>query len=405
MVEEIKVKFIESKDVNKLIYNKRKRLKKYKEIKTDDDLDRPKRFPVLKKILSTIYTVFLVCVFLVSGVFCTATIYGMLNGRPTSIFGCSFMAIASESMTNSGYEVGDVISVCAVNTKTLKEGDIIAFYLDRKIDDDFSTRNSMIIKNTDELEYANAFKNFFGVSNPDMNDASKRGCRRVFHQITKVYEDKNGVRWFVTKGTSNNIEDRWYVKETLVIGTYRSTPMIDFLTNFLQTISSTQGLIVCVLLPLSFIFIVQFYDFVRFFRLAIIEYQMIIGKRRPDDKICVSYNMGFRVSEKDKYRVLSNALEDEELYYCNYLWYDIEKLNKHKKFTLKRKLMTDYYKSLEELTIKCNDMYKQGEKFDKINKFYKTEKKKIEKHQSMLNKKLKKLKQHIEYVNAIEDIK
>ncbi len=385
------VKIIKNNEVKKLIYSRRKKLKKVKEIKSEDDIDKLIKVSPFKKIFSFIFSLITIVVFLLCAGLCAVNVYAKVNNRPTTMFGYSFMVIASESMVASGFNVGDVVSVRAVNTKTLKRGDVIAFYVNRNSYSSFRTYESELVwhDNKINVEYLDSFENFFGQTNADMDKASKTNCKLVFHQIVEIYEDEAGVRWFETKGTSNPGNDTWYIKETLVVGIYDNSDISLFLSGFLQKLSTIEGIILCVVMPLMFILLVQLLDFVKYFALAVIENQLVVGIRKPTDAICVKYMVGMHLSNKDKFRVLARAPEGEEILWCNLLWWQEDKKASFKKFIHKKRVLTMYHKQMQALTDKCEELYKDGEKFETINRYYAKEKEEIDKKHELRKKRLK----------------
>ncbi len=391
-MENVNVNLVKSNDVDRLIYNTRGKLKKAQKpiIKSEADLEKlVKRNPFIR-FISIITTIIIFITLIACGFFCVANIYARLNNRPLFIFGVGFMVIASGSMEDSGFEIGDIVAVRSVDVDTLEVGDIIGFYVDRSSYKGFSTSNSTLVDNKDiDLQYLVDKDNFFGTNNSDMKMASFKGCKLVFHHIAEIYEDQEGTRWFITKGSSNNSKDSWKIKETLILGAYDDADWCNSVSNTLKTISTVEGVILCIILPLVLILLVQLVDFFKFLVLAIIEYQLIVGIRKPTDKICSKYNMGMHLSNKDKYRVLSHATADEELEWCNLLWWDAEKLQKHKKFIMRKHVLTAYYKELTNLTKECADKVRSGESFSNVSRYYDKMKNEIERKQELRKKQLK----------------
>ena len=209
----------EDDSVRKKLTKKAIKLQKqyYKRRKINERFIKQKS--LAQKITSLIFDAVLIVVALACGLICFCNVSSRLQNLPPSIGGYMTMQIVSGSMRASGFEIGDSVMIQAVETDTLKEGDMIAFYVYAPSYRNFSKYKSekLNLENTGELQYNVSIKSFLGLQNEEVQIAAKANSRRVFHEIIGVYEDKEGVRWFETKGTSNASKDRWWVKETLVI--------------------------------------------------------------------------------------------------------------------------------------------------------------------------------------------
>ena len=94
--------------------------------------------------------------------------------------------------------------VKAVDTSTLREGDIIAFYVYSDSYSEFDSENTTKLDLEDTKTKSNiTIGNFFGFQSNEIKEAANAGSMIVFHEIVGIYEDSNGERWFETKGSSN----------------------------------------------------------------------------------------------------------------------------------------------------------------------------------------------------------
>lgn len=109
----------------------------------------------------------------------------------------------------------------------------------------------LIILKTIEPEYVKKgdIINFF--------DPTGNGTTTVTHRVIEVTEDATGSLAFRTKGDANNTDDKALVPAENVVGIYETrVPNVGKVAMFMST---TQGLIVCVGIPL--ILLVS-YDFI-----------------------------------------------------------------------------------------------------------------------------------------------
>jgi len=88
-------------------------------------------------------------------------------------------------------------------------------------------------------------------------DPAGTGTSVVTHRDTEVIRDGDQISWR-TKGDANNIEDSALVPAENLVGVYRSR--IGGLGNVVMFMQTTQGLILCVVLP---ILLLLGYDVVR----------------------------------------------------------------------------------------------------------------------------------------------
>lgn len=131
----------------------------------------------MKKVVSrAVNIVFTVLVLLAVAILVTVG-YNAKRGRATGIFGYSFMAVQTGSMTPE-YPVGCVIVAKRCELSQLKVGDVISFYS----------------------------------SDPAING------RVVTHRIAEVTKSNDGKIAFVTKGDANVITDKYNALGENVIG-------------------------------------------------------------------------------------------------------------------------------------------------------------------------------------------
>lgn len=177
---------------------------------------------ILKKIgniAKIALTVVVVCIMLL-------TIFSvvMSEDQGGTLFGYKLMIVLSDSMKATHFEAGDVIIVKNVDADVLKPGDVISFI------------------STSPGSYG----------------------RMVTHRIREIHWDDNGKRSFVTYGTTSGINDDEPVTEENLVGIYKTRiPKVGKFFSFLKT---TQGYLLCILLP--FLLLIAYYGIssIRYFR-------------------------------------------------------------------------------------------------------------------------------------------
>ena len=344
-----------------------------------------------KKITSVIFDIALIGIALVCGLVCFCNISSRLQNLPPSIGGYMAMQVVSGSMRASGFEIGDSVMIKSVNTDTLKEGDMIAFYVYAPSYQNFSKYRSTKIDptTTGGLKYEVSVKSFLGLQNAEVQIAAKANSRRVFHEIIGVYEDKDGIRWFETKGTSNAAKDRWWVKETLVIGAYNNSTAANLMSVVINTMTSSMGTIIVLMIPLVIVaaFIVGLC--MKDVYVSMLENEVVEEKRKLTDEICVKNKIGFGMSNKTKYKVLATAAPEDKLKYIELLWKDGKTPNAMKKYYLRKRMLIKPLEEKNALNRECEKLFEAGENPRDIAKYYQEQEQKIEDKYARMKDKLK----------------
>ncbi len=403
MNSEVNVVIKQDNSVQKAIELTAKKLKsKYgKERKVNEKLLKPKT--KLQKVLSIITNficgfVILACAFLFVG-----TINAKIQRIPPSFAGFSSMLISSGSMTESGFAIGDRVIVKAVDTHTLKDGDIIAFYVHSNTYSNFNINNCRKINadSIDKLKYKVTFSKFFGNQNEYIKKAAALNCAIVFHHILGVYEDANGTRWFKTYGSTNvknnpsNV-DSWAIREELVVGAYDNSGGSKFIAGTLNTFSTNFGMIMLIFIPLICLAIMIIWDLLKDIERNKLELDIIEEKRKITDPICVRNKIGFKMDDKTKYKVLAQAKEEEKLEYISLLWEEEKTPTGIKKYYLRKGLMLKPIERLCEVNRECEKRFKAGENEKEIAKYYIEEKKKIQDEQLRFERRFRKIRKEYE---------
>ncbi|MBE6124116.1 MAG: signal peptidase I [Erysipelotrichaceae bacterium] len=79
-------------------------------------------------------------------------------------------------------------------------------------------------------------------------DPAGNGSSTLTHRVKEI-ETRDGKLYFTTKGDANNVEDAHKVSEDALIGIYKSK--INELGHVALFLSSTEGLIICIIVPLA----------------------------------------------------------------------------------------------------------------------------------------------------------
>ena len=365
-----------------------------------------KKSPV-KIILGVIFNV--VCTFLIfmSVTFCFASINSSVQHVCPNFAGFSNMQVVSGSMVASGFNIGDNVVVRSVNTHTLRGahtdsngeyqeyGDIIAFYRDVSTLSQFSTSSRVVDPDLiGNREYSLSVPQLFGFVNEDMKEAAIRGCEIVFHHVITVYEDADGVRWFATKGSSN---DSWdvglYVKETLVVGVYDGGAFTSVVSGAITLVASSGGVLL-LLIPIVILAFFVIMQCLRDVQYAKLEYDVVEEKRKITDEICVKNNIGYRMNTQTKYKVLVQASDKDRAEYITLLWKRGEVPEGIRKYVFRKQIMLKPVEKLLKVNRKCQQMFKDGVDPLKIAEYYTKEKEKIEREQLIIQRYIRKRHKH-----------
>lgn len=368
--------------------------KYYKKRKINEKIIK-KKTP-LQKAVSIVFDTACILVAVVCGLICFCNVSSRFQNLTPSIAGFSTMRIASGSMVNSGYQIGDAVVIQAVDTDTLKVGDNIAFYVYAPSYRFFNKNNATVVDTSayEEKDFVVSVTSFLGIQNKQVQTAAKAQSKRVFHEIIEVYEDAKGERWFKTKGTSNPLPDSWIVNENYVLGSNNDSDIAKFMAAVINGATSSMGSVTVLVVPLIIIAMFIVGLSVKDVQLAMLENDIVEEKRKLTDDICVKNKIGYQLSPKAKYKVLATATPDEKMKYISLLWKDGKTPNALKKYYLRKKLLIKPMEEMRDLNRKCEKMFEDGENPKTIAKFYEDEKKRINDKYENNKKKIKNIKQN-----------
>ena len=184
---------------------------------------------VITKVLTGIVVAFAVFMMIFTIVSVTT-----VDKNDRSILGIKFYIVQTDSMSLSEknkdmdvhFNAGDIILIKNVkNYSELKAGDIIAFL------------------STNSVSYGET----------------------VTHMIREVKRDSNGkLLGYVTYGTNTGTDDEALVEPEYVLGTYAGK--LPGVGNFFAYVKSTQGYIICILIPFLLLILYNGVNVIRLFR-------------------------------------------------------------------------------------------------------------------------------------------
>lgn len=395
----VNVKIKQDDSVQKLIEKTAQKLQnKYsKKRKINEKLLKSKNRGM--EIISRILSILCIVLVTVSALLFISIVNSLTQHVATSFAGFTSMKVGSGSMTASGFKKGDNVIAKSVDTHTLKEGDIIAFYRYWDISNSFDTSKMATCKvdttNIGEPKYKVTFAQFFGSQNATIQNAAKAKSDIIFHKIYEVYE-VDGVRWFRTYGTSNfNADgtqqiDNWYVREDLILGTYNDSGFARVISGMLQLFSSSRGIVLALVVPLVLIGCVILLQFMRDIQILKLQLDVVEEKRKITDPICVKYDIGYRMDNKMKYKVLAQADDKQKNEYISLLWKEGKAPENIRKYCLRKKMYLKPVEKLLEINRICQDKLNNGEDPKQVAEYYLREKKALQKEQLIFERKFRK---------------
>ena len=378
----VKMKYDDS--VQKLIQQKAKTLtKKYAKTRKINERLARKRKP-WEKALVIIGDIFCGILILIAGVFCFSGINSRLQNICPTFAGYANLTVTSGSMVKSGFNIGDTVIVKTVDTKTLHEGDMIAFYVYPKSYKSYDISTSIRI-NDDEIaahKYTTSFASIFGRQSTDIVEAAKANSNLVFHHIREIYQDPSGMRWFKTYGSSNDADDIWFIAENMVVGLYVNNDTAHFFASIISAVNSGGGFLI-LLVPVLTLASMLVWESLKNVERAKLELDCVEEKRKITDPICVKNKIGFGMDTKTKYKILAQANPENYNEYLKLLWKGEAPVAVHKHL-IKRNLLLEYNTQLLALNRECEKMFKDGVNAEKVAEYYVLRKTVLQKEQ--LNK-------------------
>ena len=382
------------KQVASRLYGKYTRKRKINEAKIE------KQSKTANKVLSIIFSVIMIILALLAGVFCVGTVLCKVNNAPPTFMGYSFMQVLTGSMTSetieingvtyeSGHKKGENIVIRSVDTDTLKVGNKIAFVVYAESFNEYYKNERKEISPNANTKYNASFARLLGFYPDEIYTACKNGSRVVFHHVVEIYEDEFGARWFKTEGSSVGMKDYWVIKEDYVLGIYDTSRSGEVLSVMLNFMTTSLGFYLVILFPVILVGILWLGEVLRNLYYAKLECDVVEQKRKITDEICRKAQIGYRMSNKTKLKVLAQASLEEKQEYINLLWKGGKAPNKIKKYYIEKRILLKPIQQLLEVNQKCEKMLADQASHEDIARYYIKEKKNIKQQETRIKKQLK----------------
>lgn len=257
-----------------------------------------------------IYPILLLAVF---------TSFIMINAKRDneiySFFGYSIVKILSGSMVADGFNKDDLVILHREDTDTLWVGDNIAFY---QYWDTADPRENQLEEITDLNNLPEITSEESVCGTKTKKDASKAGKRIIFHKIKAVYQAADGTRFFQTYGVSNSYIDSVLIREDFVLGKGVHTPKT--LMNIFSFCSSSKGMIILVIIPLSVLIFLQLLEIFEIINLLLIEKKVLNLEIRYNSKITYDQDIGGDMRFSDQAYFYDIVPLEDKTEVKNFLW-------------------------------------------------------------------------------------
>ena len=311
----------------------------------------------IEKVISFIVSLLCCLVVLVCAVVCVASLNCKRKNIVSSVAGYSAVTIADTgSMTKSGFEAWEIVLVKKVNVRALKgdqldengnilvRGDIIAYYRYNAYSNNTMKDKKLYTIDMAEKEEESvslSIGDFFGNQNKTIENAGSTNCSMIFHHIKEIRQDENGKLYFKTYGSSNSSDDPYWISEDVIVGKYyeNGSPLI---LSIFKIFASQSGIILIISIPLLVMMFFVVLDILKGLSLATMESSVLAGKLSLTDPVCVANHIGFRMTQKTKYRVLAQLTPQERIESVTYLWQSPKDVRAMKKHYIKQKLLMHF---------------------------------------------------------------
>ncbi len=333
--------------------------------------------------LSTILKVVCSIAVTVAIVFFVSIVNCLIQKAPTNFAGFTSIKVGENN-----------IIALSVDTKTLKEDCEIVFYKNSTVMNDFDESLSQEVNTNGivETKYQITFVKFFGTQSDVIKQCSKDECEIVVRKIETVY-DIDGTRWFKTyiiNEYGTKIVDDWYVTESLVLGEKTDTFVAKCVATMLGVYTNLKGILLAFGLPFVVLFILLLIQQMYKTQILKLQLDVIEEKRKITDPICVKYDVGFKMKNKMKYKVLAQASDDEKNEYIALLWKNGNAPETIRKYCLRKKMYLAPVEKLLEINRICQQKLNNGVDPSEVADFYLREKEALQKEQLAYERKYRK---------------
>ena len=275
------------------------------------------------------YPIVVIAVFIVLVIY-----FSTPSGALPQIFGYSIVRIQTPSMTSAGFLVGDVVFITREVPDKLNQSDIVAFYKYFDYADQNVYSTLIPYEDWDGVVTGEDYVTGTRVNKTTLQD---RGEVVYFHYIREVLvAPSDGTIYYVTGGSNPNTAADGYIRADYVVGTYAETPVV--LKYIMSFSTSTLGLIVLVVFPLSALVLLEAFSLIDQVNKYILENKIYDRKIRFDSFEVLKYDIGKDMENPRKIIFFLTSKKEEREKVFSFLYAGFNKENS----TAKDK---DFYKT------------------------------------------------------------
>ena len=269
---------------------------------------------------------------------CLAIYSDKQSGKVPNIFGYSMVSIKSESMTNSGFKVRDIVFLHKANAGQLRAGDIIGFYYyyDEACDgskDDLRKELTLLQSYNRDTKEATTFKDDTYKTlraeertgdRKTVDEINARADKLYFHRIINIYIKPDGTLFYETQGDgypgnpTNNGPDMKYICEDYVVGEYVYTAPI--IRGFFSFVATPTGMIALVVAPLAILTLCILFSIIEQISRIVIEKKVLRRLIRYDSDESIKANIGIDMEFADKVWFYATAEPADRRNIREFLW-------------------------------------------------------------------------------------
>ena len=265
---------------------------------------------------------------------CFAIYADKQSGKVPNIFGISMVSIKSGSMTNSGFNVKDIVFLGKTNAGELRAGDIIGFYYyyDSACDGTKAELKSELTLiqsyDRDTKEKTSFDKETYKTLRAEERTGERKTVddmdKLYFHRIVNVYIKSDGTLFYETQGDgypgnpTNNGPDSNYICEDYVVGKYIYTA--PFIRGFFSFVATPTGMIALVVAPLAILTLCILFSIIEQISRILIEKKVLRRLIRYDSDESIKANIGLDMELADKVWFFATADPADRRGVREFLW-------------------------------------------------------------------------------------
>lgn len=151
----------------------------------------------------------------------------------------------------------------------------------------------------------------------DIKTAAKKASV-YFHQIVQIKVDLSGTIFYQTKGTANDAIDGFMIRQDFVVGKYVKIPT--FISSVINFCSSTTGMLVLVVAPISIIVLIELLSIVEQINNILLEKKVIDRAMPFDSPESIKASIGLEMREPDKIYYYDVMPSEFKMDLYDFLW-------------------------------------------------------------------------------------